>query len=220
MAVFAALPDPDTIRRTAADVVQRSEFRLDPESNADEVLLRLLLRGMELLGWIFRWLFQLVEGLPEWLQWVIVVGLVLIVVLISAHLIYTICSLFWGVQRPRGEVLTMPRVVVDPANLERQSAEAAARGDCSLAVRLLFRAGLLRLEKAEDRKLRGGTTNREVLQRHRHAPVYEPMKVFVEIIETKWYGMGDCSLADYETCRVAHAELLRSMKGASDVHDT
>lgn len=219
MAVTATLPDPNTIRRTAAEVIQRPDYQLDPESKADEVLLSLIQRALELLSRAFQWLFQLLEGLPAWLQWLIVIALVTTLILICAHFVYTICSLFWGVKRLSGETITLPGVVVDPANLERQSAEAAARGDCSLAVRLLFRACLLRLETAEARKLRGGTTNREVLRRHRNAAVYQPMKVFVEIIETKWYGMGDCSPADYETCRVAHAELLRSMKGAADVHD-
>lgn len=219
MAVTATLPDAETIRRTATEVIQRPDYLLEPESRVDELLLSLVRRAIDLFMWAFQWLFRLVEGLPEWLQWIIIGGLILILIAIGAHFIYTVWSLLASAKRRRGVTVTLPAVVLDPANLERQSAEAAVRGDCSLAVRLLFRACLLRLEQAESRKLRGGTTNREVLRRHRHAPVYEPMKVFVEIIETKWYGMGECSSADYETCRLAHAELLRSMKGASDVHD-
>ena len=87
-----------------------------------------------------------------------------------------------------------------------------------MAVRLLFRACLLRLELAESRKYRGGTTNREVLLRHRNTAVYEPIRLFVETLEVKWYGLGECSLSDYESCRLAHAELVRSAKGAGDVH--
>lgn len=219
MALPATFPDAETIRRTAAEVVQRADYRLQPESRADEVFLSLILNGLQLIISAFRSLFYLVEGLPEWLQWVVIVGLVLVVLVISGHMFYSLFMLFRSTRQRDSATLTLPTVVLDPAKLERQADDAAARGDSSLAVRLLFRACLLRLEKAESRKLRSGTTNREVLRRHRQAPVYEPMKVFVEIIENKWYGMGECSAGDYQTCRVAHAELLRLTKGAGDVHD-
>lgn len=219
MALPTTFPDAETIRRTAAEVVQRADYRLQPESRADEVVLSVILRGLQLLVTAFRSLFYLVEGLPEWLQWVVVVGLLLILFAICGHMAYSLYILIRSTRQRDAAALALPTVVLDPVKFERQAEEAAARGDSSLAVRLLFRACLLRMEKSESRKLRSGTTNREVLRRHRQAAVYEPLKVFVEIIETKWYGQGECSPADYQTCRVAHAELLRLTKGAGDVHD-
>ncbi|MDB5334804.1 MAG: hypothetical protein JWN70_423, partial [Planctomycetaceae bacterium] len=90
MAVTATLSDPNTIRRTAAEVIQRPDYRLDMESKADELLLSLVLRALELLNRAFQWLFHLLEGLPPWLQWVIVIAMVLTAILICAHFVYTI----------------------------------------------------------------------------------------------------------------------------------
>lgn len=219
MAAPTALPDPETIRRTAAEILQRREYLLDHESKSDQVWASFFLRIVEAFANLFRWMFKLVEGLPEWLQYVVVFGMVAILVAILCHMIYSIATLFWGVKKDDQLVTKLSNTVLDPEMLERQATEAAAKGDCSLAVRLLFRACLLRLEQAESRKFRGGTTNREVLRRHRNSPVYEPMKLFVEILEIKWYGLGVCSQSDYESCRQAHAELVRSAKGAGDVHD-
>jgi len=91
--------------------------------------------------------------------------------------------------------------------LERQAAEAVSRGDFITAVRLLFAACLLRLELAEKRPFLAGTTNREHLRRHRDSPVFEPLRLFVEIIDTRWYGRGICGLEDFEACRAAHARI-------------
>ena len=91
--------------------------------------------------------------------------------------------------------------------LERQAAEAVSRGDYITAVRLLFAACLLWLELAEKRTVRAGTTNREHLRRHRDSPVFESLRLFVEIIETRWYGRGSCGLEEVEACRIAHAQI-------------
>ena len=220
MAAPAMLPDPETIRRTAEEVVRRPHFLLSPESDSDLLLISLYRRMVRFVISFFHWLFSFLEGLPEWLQWVVVVGLILVLFVLLGHMVYSIASLFWGGKRTNNATAKLAKIALDPETLERQSAEAAARGDCSTAVRLLFRACLLRLEKAESKKLRGGTTNREVLRRHRNTPVFEPIKLFVDIIETKWYGPGVCTEADYQACRMAHAELLLAAKGAADVHAT
>lgn len=215
-----SLPDAETVRRAAAEVIQRREYQLDPANQSDELLEIYYRRLLELFLYLTRWLFQLLEGLPEWLQWVIVVGLFLTLIALVAHMIYSIASLFWGAAPGAGGSVTLAKVTLDPVSLERQAAEAANGGDCSLAVRLLFRACLLRLERAESKKFRGGTTNREVLRRHRNLAVYEPIKLFVDTIENKWYGPGMCSQEDYEACRAAHAALVKMAKGVGDVHDS
>jgi hypothetical protein len=71
----------------------------------------------------------------------------------------------------------------------------------------LFHACLLRLEQAEKRVFRAGTTSREHLRGHRDSPVFEPLKVFVETIETRWYGLGECGRQDYEACLAAHTQI-------------
>lgn len=212
---LAALADPETIRRKAAEVLQRSDYQLDAAGPADILVYKLLLQLIRVLGYLVTWLYRMVEGLPPWLQHVVVWGLILIVVALVGHMIYSVLSLFWSAHKPRGLTSKLSTTTIDPDALESQAEAAAASGDCSLAVRLLFRACLLRLERAESQKIRGGTTNREVLRRHRNSSVYEPIKLFVEILEMKWYGQGVCSRADYEACQQAHASLIRSMKVAN-----
>lgn len=218
MATPSVLPDPETIRRTAVEVTRRPDYRLEALTQDHLLAMRLMYRLREFLLTIFRWLYKLVEGLPEWLQHVIVWGLVLILVVLLGHMVYSIVSLFWASKRAQPLTVELSTAVSDPLTFERQAEEAAAKGDCSLAVRLLFRACVLRLEQAETRKFRGGMTNREILRRHRNSAVYESIRLFVETLEFKWYGQGVCSPADYEACRLAHAALVRSAKGARDVH--
>ncbi len=217
MVLLATLPDPETIRRTAREVVERPDFQLGPESKVDRVIFSVLRRLLDALWDVFRWLFKLVEGLPEWMQYIVVWGMILALVAILAHLVYSVATLFLGAKRGNLTSIKLGSMVADPVVLERQAEAAAEQGDCSQGVRLLFRACLLRLEQAESRKYRGGVTNREVLRRHRNSAVYEPMKLFVETLEIKWYGMGECSPADYAACKAAHAELVRSAKGAAGV---
>ena len=218
MAAPTILSDPDTIRRTAEEVIRRPEFRLDHELDSDGLLLSLYLRLIRELLLLYLRLIKFLEGLPPVLWWLVVIGLSLILIAFLVKMVLFIAYLIRGTKRIDTATVRPGKIQADPETLERLSAEAAARGDCSTAIRMLFKACLLRLEKAESKRLRGGTTNREVLRRHRNTPVYEPIKLFVEIIETKWYGPGVCTEEDYQACLTAHAELLRSARRAIDVH--
>jgi hypothetical protein len=56
---------------------------------------------------------------------------------------------------------------VDPVRLEREADEAERRGDLERAIRLRFRAGLLRLDRAKAIELEASTTSGEVSRRLR-----------------------------------------------------
>jgi hypothetical protein len=207
MPAASPLPDPETIRRTAEQVLRRSHYQLVPQPDSGATLLEWLLR---LLAWIltpFRWLLWLLAGLPAWLRWPIFIGLVLLLILLVLHMGYTIVRAVSGPRQRRGLASAIQNTPRDPATLERQAADAVSRGDFITAIRLLFVACLLRLEVAEKRALRAGTTNREHLRRHQDSPVFEPLKLFVEIIDTRWYGQGVCGLEEFEACRAAHARI-------------
>ena len=81
-----ALPDPEIIRQTATEVIRRRAFSLEHESNSDQILFSLIRRFLEAWMAVFRWLFKLVEGLPEWLQWVVVIGMLAVLVAILGHM--------------------------------------------------------------------------------------------------------------------------------------
>jgi hypothetical protein len=207
MPADSRLPDPETIRRTADEVLRRPDYQLHPQPDAGATFVELLFRFFRWILTPFQWLLDALAGLPGWLRWPIVIGLAALLVLLVLHIAYTIASAVRGPKRKRGvsgAVLSTPR---DPAVLERQAAEAVSRGDFITAVRLLFAACLLRLELAEKVAFRAGTTNREHLRRHQGSPVFDPLKLFVEIIETRWYGLGVCGREDFEACRAAHARI-------------
>jgi hypothetical protein len=207
MPAAAPLPDPETIRRAAEEVLRRRDYQLDPQPESGSILLEWLLRFFHWILTPFEWLLNALAGLPAWLRWPIAVGLAALLVLLVLHIAYTIVSAVRGPRQKRGLAAADPRAPRDPAALERQAAEAVSRGDFITAIRLLFVACLLRLERAEKRAVGAGTTNREHLRRHRDSPVFEPLKLFVEIIDTRWYGRGVCGLEEFEVCRAAHAQI-------------
>jgi hypothetical protein len=201
------LPDPETIRRTAEQVLRRPDYQLNPQPDSGATFLAWLYRLYRWISAPIRWLYDALDWLPDWVRWPIVIGLVAILILLVFHIGYTIVRAVSGPRQQRGPGGALPRTPRDPTALEHQAAEAASRSDFITAIRLLFVACLLRMELAEKRTFRAGTTNREHLRRHRDSPVFEPLELFVEIIETRWYGQGVCKLTDFEACRAAHARI-------------
>ena len=218
MATAAPLPEPDIIRRTAEEVVQRPEFQLEPVGDSSASLLELLIQILQWIAGPIKWIFRMTSGLADWMRWPITIGLVLLLLLLVGHIVYTIVTALRGPRRRDGFTLAKERVRRDPAALEREADEAYARQDYITAIRFLFQAVLLWLERYERRKLRAGTTNREYLHRYSNSPISQPMRSFVETIDVKWYGRGACSLDDYETCRLAHAEIRRLARERQHAH--
>src|SRR5271166_3864262 len=205
MPAASPLPDPETIRRTAEQVLRRPDYQLNPQPDSGPALLELLQRFLRWILTPFEWLLDALAGLPGWLRWPIAIGLAALLILLVFHIGYTIVGAVRGQRQKRGLAAALPRTSRDPAALERRAAEAVSRGDFITAIRLLFAACLLRLELAEKRPFLAGTTNREHLRRHRDSPVFEPLRLFVEIIETRWYGRELCGLEDFQACKAAHA---------------
>ncbi len=208
----AAIRSPETLREKAAEIVAGPDYRLDSGQSDSTWLFALM---MEILDWIlvpFRWLFALTEGLPDFLRWMIVLGLAAIVVLLIGHIIYTIVSSVRGPKRVGRPGLDERRRSIDPAELERLAGEAARRADYITAIRFLFRASVVRLELFEKKSNRPGTTNRELLRRYRSRPeLADSLRQLVETIDRKWFGDEVCSDADYAACQSAHSDVCRTL---------
>jgi hypothetical protein len=200
----SAVPPADTIRETAREVISRPYYELGLEPRRDNTA---FLR--QLIEWLvkpFRWLYDSMEGWPEFIRWVIVVGSLLVCAALITHIIYSFVTAIRGpVTRRRTSYVGAEREM-DPADLERDAEQAGKRGDYIGAIRLLFRAALRRMELAEKKKLRPGSTNREILRRYRSTPVFQSLERFVETIDQKWYGAGACGEQDYLAC---HGEAAR-----------
>jgi hypothetical protein len=85
----------------------------------------------------------------------------------------------------------------DPAELERLAGEAERRGDLEVALRLRFRAGLLRLGRARVLPLRPSLRTREARRALRSARFDRLARDFDEVV----YGRRSPSAADVETAR-------------------
>src|SRR5690606_22250057 len=68
----------------------------------------------------------------------------------------------------------------------------------------------IRLEAAERRGHRPGTTNRGLLRRFASHRVLDPVRQIVETMETTWYGRRDCTRDDFTQCAAA-AERIRQL---------
>jgi len=201
----AALPPPDVIRKTAQEVVARGYYDVGDESLPGSPPL-----WWRILRWLlkpFEWLFESMEGWPDFVRWVIVISLFVLLLALLAHIVYSFAAAIRGPTARRRRPYLAAHVEVDPSALEEQAERAGGDGDYIGAIRLLFRAALRRIELAEKKKLRPGSTNRELLRRYQATPLFASLERFVETIDQKWYGGGTCREADFLTCRSEHARI-------------
>lgn len=213
--------DPEKIRTTASEVISRSEYRLDPEVPVGAFAS--IYRGlMQFLNWIFspiRWIFEWAANLPALIRDVVVVILVLLLVALVAHIVYVIVR---AVRKGRYEKVDLDLSmdeIPDPSHLEQSANRFADQGDWITAVRFLFQASLVRLHWQAERQqgaavIRKGMTNREHLARFRQSSVFDPIRLFVQTIDRKWYGDEACSLDDYTACKQAYEAIVNFAGGS------
>src|SRR5262249_53252949 len=141
---------------------------------------------LEIIRWIltpFRWLFDVLEGLPAVVTWFIVITCFVLTVLLIGHIIFSLVRAIRGPLRQQKTLLNGTSKEYDPKELENQADLAFAREDYIGAIRWLFRATLRRLELFEKKKFRPGITNRELLRRYRASPFADALLCFVDTID-------------------------------------
>jgi hypothetical protein len=112
-------------------------------------------------------------------------------------------QLLAGATRAVGEEL-------DPRRLEREAAAAERRGDYELALRLLFRAGLLRLHRAEAIEFRESMTTGDVARRLR-LPEFDRLGTRFDEIA---YGREPALKRDVESTREGWQAVLAEVRAA------
>lgn len=207
-----AVASDEEIRRRAAEVLGRDEYRLDRAIDPEAIGI-----WLRILEWVLQpiaWLFDALSGLPDAIRWLIVVVLMVTLVLLVAHLAWSFVAAIRGVplRRRANDGVKDPQVT--PEQFEQVAGDAAAAGDYITAARVLFQASLLRIERAEAKKLRRGITNRELLRRYRGSPLAEPLGRLIDTIEAKWYGYETCYASDYERCHHDYAQIISLIRGA------
>lgn len=208
------LPDADTIRQQALDVLKNPEYKINP-SETD--IVKLWEKFGAFLGRIIgplRKAFAALYDISPILAWLTFIVLLLILIALVWHIAYTLRA---ALRNKREESLRAQYKAAQretPGMHEQAARQALAQNDYIGAIRSLFRAGLLRLELAQKRELRKGMTNREFLQRYRNTPASEPLAYFVETIDRKWYGEDRCTLEDYQNSLHAYEKLCRVSREA------
>jgi hypothetical protein len=203
------LPPPEQLRTTAREVLARPEFQIDGSTEAAEGLWAFLHRiGREILG-SFQTFFEWLYHISPVLAWLFVAALVVTLVLLVAHIVWTIVMVVRRGRREKALEDALSVQKVNPAELARQAESARDQGNYILGVRLLFRACLAELEQREGRTFRLGATNREHLNRYRQTSLYDSLAQLVWVIDAKWYGSQACLPADFAACHEAYQHICR-----------
>ena len=206
-------PDPETIRRTAAEILQGSDFRIDQDTRVGDTIVDIM---TQIIKWIvlpFRWLFDAMDGLPNGVWWLIVIVLAILLAILVGHILYTLLTtLSPSVRKSKLSSAFSSKKPLTADQFEQLAHEAFAQNEYIVAVRFLFRASLVHLQSLEGRLFSPGLTNRHYLRRYRNSPFVKSLQSFVDIIDTAWYGNGVCREAEYLKCREAYAEIKRQTK--------
>jgi hypothetical protein len=202
----------DAIRRKANEVVARAEYQLDEGLSEESqtlwlMLLRTLLRP-------FVWLSDVMGGLPAFMQVMVIILLVIVVLALMTHIIWSIVAAARGKRRGNQTAGAGTVRESDPKELEAAAERAATKGNYLEGIRLLFRASLIRIERAQKRKLRVGITNRELIRRYRNSSLAEPLARLIDVIDRKWFGDEDCHAVDFESC-LNDQLTIRQLTGAA-----
>lgn len=207
-----AAATPESIRDTTAEVLKSKTYRLDFEENAFaplwERMLEMLYAG---LGWIAGF-FSFLDGLPQFVRWVIIMTLVVLMVLLVGHILYSIFSALSPGRKLKVKSFERPEHRDDPRQWETEANQLAGRGEYIEAARLLLKSSLFRLEESFNRPFRQSTTNREYLRKYRQLPTLAAVQQLVETIDRKWYGEEPCVQADFEQCRNAHQAIIEALR--------
>ena len=139
--------------------------------------------------------------------------LVLLLMLLLFHLAYTFKRALQSGRMQTKYPDEHSRQNQDASHWENQAAQAQARGELLAACRALFRASLIRLEDAHQRRFRPGITNREYLLRYRQTSVSEALHWFTNLIDRKWYGDQPCQPEDLLRSNEAYDQIRRFAQG-------
>jgi hypothetical protein len=199
--VIGAAVDPDRARADARDILGGRQFRSDPAPRPLRGPLRWMGDRIETVADFFG---RLLAPIP-WFVWLgIAVGLLALLV-------------WWVVgsaERRRARTAAGPGDASksappeDPAALEREADDAERRGEFERAVRLRFRAGLLRLGASGTIEYQPSISNGEVRQTLR-SPTFDHLAAdFDEIV----YGGRRAGSPDAEEARARWPELVRGAR--------
>ncbi len=171
----------------------------------------------DLVEWALGPLIRLGEAVGEaggWVMWLVVILLLALLAGILAHIVYVVLFSRRGADEPALEFETGGRL--DPAALRMEAERLAEAGDFAGAIRTLYKTALVMLEAKRGGRFRSGLTNHEYMNTFKSDWVVENLRVFVQLINWKWYANLSFEPRDYERCAEAFAELESKLAEVPD----
>ncbi len=203
-------PDPEAIRTATQTILSQNSYDLDkPERFQLD-----LSRFWRAVGHFLETLFEPLGTLGFPVTIAIVVALVIVLIGLLSHIVY---SFYSAIRTKEGELFTLTKSApVDPSKLEAEAVRFAAQGNFVDASRMLYAAALAMLEQKRESHVKRGLTNTEYLRTFRTAWVTENLRIFVDLINWKWYRDRMFEEADYQECRQAYDRLQARLKQESE----
>ena len=206
---LAAVADPARAREAARDILAGEPFTPRHLPRPFAGLLRRL--GELIVDPVQRFLTRIGDGLPEpgsppWL--LLAAAVMAVAVTVALRLLRD-----RGRERPGHRAGRGPEDDADPARLEAQAEEAERRGQLAEALRLRFRAGLLRLDRMGALELRPGVTNRAVARVLRSARFDGLASDFDEVV----YGGRTATTDDVGQARGEWPAVLAGARGVPEI---
>ncbi len=161
-----------------------------------------------ILNWIADRLEPVVDALDRlfghgWLGVLVLGALVVLAVVLAGLAIGRRNAAVAGTDRGARRAARL-----DPDDLDREAAEAEQRGDLERALRLRFRAGLLRLDQVGAIRFHDGVTSRQVAADLR-SPQFDALRTtFDEVV----YGRRPASPPDLDQARTRWPELVDEVR--------
>ncbi len=106
---------------------------------------------------------------------------------------------------PAAEALPRTRA---PSSLLDEAAQLAARGDLRAALRALYLACLVALDRGRLIEYEAHKTNGQYLRAMRAGPLREGFASFTRVFDRTFYGHEEASPADYAACRALAEQIL------------
>jgi hypothetical protein len=204
-----SLPPPDELRSTISEILSSPGYEVNPP-----------------LSWrVQQWVIEQLErlagaisraaansplaGMPEWVAPVIIGACVVALGLIVYHLLYTVRMLMVEPRRHARDGVISAAPPRSPEQVMREAEKAAAAGQLQAALRKLYEAVLLRLDRLGALRHDPARTNWENLSAATASlPLLrEPMTGLAVAVDDCVYGSLPATSATYEQCR----ELARAV---------
>lgn len=202
---------PDEVRTALDEILARPGYN-SPLAKLAERLEQAAARLLRALRNMLRGIDDLFVAAPV-VYWLIVAALVGVLVLLLAHIGWTVKRAVTMGRAPTDGDAAAPAERETPASVRRQAETLAAAGRFLDAMRLLFRALALRIGQRDTGIVFPSLTNREFAAVFRRDPtVFQRLRAFVDVLDDRWYGEHPCNAEDYELCRTVYDQVVHQAR--------